>query len=69
MCIFDEQCLPDQNGQMPASVLYAAFKTWAMDNGFRQVSSTKFGRRLRLIGVPSMHTRSGSVYPVTFRTP
>ena len=69
LCFFDERCVFDPSAQMPASVLYAAFKTWALDNGFRQVSSTKFGRRLRLIGVPSAHTRSGSVYPVTFRTP
>jgi P4 family phage/plasmid primase-like protien len=61
-----EECVANPTAQTSAKVLYDRFKVWAVDNGFRPPSSTKFGRRLKLLGIRPDHTRTGNVYRLAF---
>jgi putative DNA primase/helicase len=46
-----------------ATRAYAAYVGWCRLNGLRPISSNLFGRRLRLCGFPSRHTKHGEAYP------
>jgi P4 family phage/plasmid primase-like protien len=47
-----------------ASYLYANYRAWAEQNGHKRLSSTSFGKRLRLLGHTITHTRRGHEYPL-----
>jgi putative DNA primase/helicase len=47
-----------------ASYLYANYRAWAEANGHKRLSSTSFGKRLRLLGLHSHRTMRGSEYPL-----
>ena len=49
------RCEVDPGSQVPCDVLYAAWKSWAEDNGYRVGSSSSFGRDLRAV-LPSVRT-------------
>jgi putative DNA primase/helicase len=51
-----------------ASTLYYDYKFWAEQNGHKRLSSTSFGKRLKLRGVTSSHTRRGMVYGLATKT-
>ena len=45
-----------------ASALYNAYCLWASQNGHRQVSATKFGRRLHGLGIEKKKTKAANIY-------
>jgi P4 family phage/plasmid primase-like protien len=47
----------------PANRLYAAYRSWAQDNGNSVTSSARFYRRLPGLGLRPSHTKAGNVYP------
>jgi len=50
-----ERCEVGPGSQVPCDELYAAWKSWAEDNGHRVGSSSSFGRDLRAV-LPSLRT-------------
>lgn len=47
-----------------ASYLYQNYRGWAEANGHKRMSSTSFGKRLRLLGLHPHHTKRGAEYPL-----
>lgn len=47
-----------------ADALYRSYRSWAAENGHRPLASNTFGERMRLLGLPSHHTKVGGFYPV-----
>jgi P4 family phage/plasmid primase-like protien len=47
-----------------ASYLYQSYRSWAEQNGHKRLSSTSFGKRLRLLGLEPSHTWKGAEYPI-----
>jgi putative DNA primase/helicase len=61
--LFLDTAYPLDAYECAAGSLYAEFARWAKDNGFMQMSSTKFGRRVLTTGNwRRVHTRSGNIY-------
>lgn len=58
----ETECVVDPTKRISASTLYKAYKTWALDHGFRTVSLVGFGRRASQAGFKSTHTNAGSMY-------
>jgi putative DNA primase/helicase len=52
------------NEGLAAAELYAKFRSWAEQNGHGRLSSTKFGTRMKDLGRPPAHGRTGNIYPV-----
>ena len=50
-----------------ADPLYRRYRNWASDNGHKALSSISFAERMRILGLPRKHTRSGNVYPVRLK--
>lgn len=48
---------------LPAARLYAAYRSWAQDNGNNTTSSARFFRRLPGLGLRPRHTKAGNAYP------
>ena len=49
-------------GEHKAAVLYQSYRAWAMVNGHYPMSSTKFGRRLGILGIEKRRNHTGQVY-------
>jgi putative DNA primase/helicase len=61
--LFLEECTErDPKHQDTARRLYAAYASWAKDNGHRAASSTKFSQRLQDRGFKRHRTKTGPVY-------
>lgn len=52
-----------------ATELFKAFKRYATEFGFRQMSIKKFSQRMAQLGVASEHTRVGKLFPVRLAEP
>lgn len=48
----------------PAKTHYSAYKDWAVDNGYKPVSSAKFGLEIKEHGVSKKRTKKGMVHLV-----
>jgi phage/plasmid-associated DNA primase len=57
-----EPCLVGEG--IAASTLYEKFVAWSERNRHRPMSSTKFGMRMKDLGIGAEHARGGNVYPV-----
>lgn len=56
---------PLENGtpqSIPASELYADYHGWSLSNGHRPMTSTKFGKRVKNLGVPWSTNNRGTMY-------
>jgi putative DNA primase/helicase len=58
----EEQLLPAAVQGTPAKALYASYREWGKENGHPPVSSTSFGKRLKLLGFERRHTEHGERY-------
>ena len=61
----EEHTTPTAGDAAPllANRLYAAYRSWAQDNGNSTTSSARFYRRLPGLGLRPTHTKAGNVYP------
>jgi phage/plasmid-associated DNA primase len=59
-----EECCEMGNSEFQegASVLYNAYKSWAIQGGEHPISATRFGKRLQELGFEGTHTMSGKMY-------
>jgi phage/plasmid-associated DNA primase len=55
--------------EIGASQLYAAYRKWVEPRGFKPVSTTTFGKSLRLHGVQKEKTRGNMHYLVSYTDP
>jgi phage/plasmid-associated DNA primase len=60
------QCVTQ--GSIGSTPLYNAYRAWAVENGFRVLTITNFGRRANQAGFRSRHTSVGNVYDVRPKT-
>ena len=49
---------------VPAAELYRAFKSWMLDNGHKPLSSTRFGIRMRELGLPAVPDGTARRHPL-----
>ena len=54
----------DASASTQASVHYAAYRQWALDNGYPPVSSTRFGTDVKAANIASSRGKSGVVHGV-----
>ena len=60
-----DECVEISDGhEMRASDHYAAYREWAKDNGFKPVSSTRFGIDVKAAEVSVKRTRRGMIHGV-----
>jgi putative DNA primase/helicase len=59
---FASSCKADPTATTTPKAMYQAYVSWAHTNGFAQLSSTKFMKRLNAAGVTSIHKSTGNVY-------
>jgi P4 family phage/plasmid primase-like protien len=52
----------------PGSALYASYREWATDGGYRPVAANTFARGMQALGHTASHTRRGHLYPVRAAT-
>lgn len=66
---FVAECVEPETGSTPAMGLYGAYEAWAIKNGHRPLSSTKFGTELKRLGLDKLkhRTKAGVVYKVAVR--
>jgi len=55
-------CIEIGQGEVSASAHYTAYRDWAKENGFKPVSSTRFGMDLKSAGIEKYRTRSGVMH-------
>lgn len=59
-----EHAMADLDCWTLASTVYAAYRRWSDESGFKAFSTKKFAKRAGQIGKAAEHTRRGNVYPV-----
>jgi P4 family phage/plasmid primase-like protien len=59
-----ESTTADPLSQTAAAELYRQYRSWCALNGHKQLSSTTFGRRVKLAGLEPQRTKRGLFYPV-----
>jgi P4 family phage/plasmid primase-like protien len=59
----DEACTIDESARTDSTAIYAAYRSWAAENGFGVLNHHKFGRRLKKI-VPAQKSNGKNCYPI-----
>lgn len=65
-CFVTEICEPDEHGTQ-SSALFACYREWANESGFRAVNTKNFAQRLGALGHPRTRHASGVRYPLSVR--
>ena len=61
------RCRTEDHPGTRASALYASYRQWALDSGFRPVSSLKFSSRMAYAGVGKSKREDAFYYPVVVK--
>jgi phage/plasmid-associated DNA primase len=57
----------DDKAMLPSRIIYATYRAWCAENGYRALATNRFGERMKLLQMCPKHTMNGSFYPVGLR--
>lgn len=57
----------DDKVMLPSRIIYATYRAWCAENGYRALAINRFGERMKVLQMCPRHTMNGSFYAVGLR--